>query len=120
MKPYVRLLFAALAIVAVSAWANHAEQPVAIDASSTTGSDVGYRVYLDPSTGEFTEPPATELPPVQSSSRSFEGLVEERSPVSGHMVNLQGRFQETMTATTDGENVEVGCGVHDTQAKEEE
>ena len=74
----------------------------------------GYRVAIDPSTGQFVEPtniptdPAakTQLDPL---SQSAKGLVEQPSPVAGGgtMVNLQGRFQNTYTATTnaDGETV---------------
>jgi hypothetical protein len=44
-------------------------------------------------------------------SQSQEGLVEEKAPHGGYMVNLQGRFQNAMTMTIDanGNTVSAPC-----------
>lgn len=65
------------------------------------------RVYIDPVTGEFAEPPAGAAPALSaSSSTSHAGLVETRSrvPGGGVTVDLQGRFRSSLVATmgTDG------------------
>ena len=67
----------------------------------------GMRVYVDPNTGEITQPPAgapaaeTFESPEPAFSTSSEGLVETPSPVSGGgvMLNLQGRFRSPLVAT---------------------
>ena len=67
----------------------------------------GMRVYIDPVTGEFAEPPAGAVAaPSAASSTSDAGLVETPSPVPGGgvSVDLQGRFRSPLIATigTDG------------------
>jgi hypothetical protein len=60
-------------------------------------------VHIDPDTGEFidrpAQPPDLRIPSVEDEfNLSDEGLVIEDSPVSGEMVNLQGRFRHRYTA----------------------
>ena len=67
------------------------------------------RVYIDPETGEFTNPPEQEAATASkqalpaASSTSHQGLEEKPSPVEGGgtMVDLKGRFRSPLTATTD-------------------
>jgi hypothetical protein len=63
----------------------------------------GFRAYVDPETGELTEPPsdAPAEEPAAAFSTSDEGLVAVPSPVPGGgvMVDLQGRFRSPLTAT---------------------
>ncbi|MHC4984477.1 MAG: post-PEP-CTERM-1 domain-containing protein, partial [Planctomycetota bacterium] len=68
----------------------------------------GFRAYVDPETGELTEPPSDALaeePPAAAFSTSHEGLVETPSPAPGGgvMVDLQGRFRSPLTATVDAD-----------------
>lgn len=66
----------------------------------------GMRVYIDPVTGEFAEPPAGAAhAPSAASSTSDAGLVEIPSPVPGGgvMVDLQGRFRRPLVATIDAD-----------------
>ena len=61
-------------------------------------------VYVDPVSGQFGEPPPAFLSEILSSESAFtssgEGLVVTLSPVpgGGKMIDLQGRFQNAMTA----------------------
>ena len=90
------------------------------DATSVTsgsGAAGGLRVYQDPDTGEFVEPPAgaesEEGPPPSSFSTSGAGLAETASPVPGGGVTVEvgDRFMNAMTATVgpDGKT-SVTCG----------
>ena len=76
----------------------------------TAGADSeAQRVYIDPETGEFTNPPEQEAGTARkralpaASSTSHQGLEEKPSPVEGGgtMVDLKGRFRSPLTATTD-------------------
>jgi len=65
----------------------------------------GYRVYIDPATGRFLDHPvgggALQLTPeLQNAvSTSGAGLQEVPAPGGGMMVDLQGRFQNVMSAS---------------------
>ena len=69
----------------------------------------GFRVYLDPETGEFITPPEDKVSPVErlepaaDFSTSDADLVESSSPVpgGGTMVDLKGRFRKALTAGKD-------------------
>ena len=70
----------------------------------------GMRIYRDPVTGEFGDPPVeapaqVSVPPDDALSTSSEGLVETPSPVPGGgvMIDLQGRFRSPLIATQDAE-----------------
>ena len=75
-------------------------------ASATAPAGLGMVAHLDPATGLPAEPTPQDMrelkagPPINESS---EGLVETASPVAGGgvMVDLQGRFQNSMTVTID-------------------
>jgi hypothetical protein len=87
-------------------------------ASPPAGTHAGLRVYKDPQTGEFTEPPpntsiATTTAPIERAfSRSHEGLlaVPSSMPGGGVRVDLQGRFRSHFVATKDADGkVSVRC-----------
>ena len=116
MNRRVLLLLSALAVLVVVAWvfSTDALTPTeTADASVAASPDVGLKVYIDPNTGEFvdapTEPEAVSPPSFGDLNLSDEGLVEEDSPVSGKMVNLQGRFRHNFTAVIgpDGKPIAV-------------
>jgi len=90
------------------------------DTSAAAGAPVpgvsaGLRVYKDPQTGEFTDPPATlpTAPVERALNRSHEGLVAVPNtavPGGGVKLDLQGRFRSHFVATKDAEgNVSVRC-----------
>ncbi len=79
-----------------------------IPQNSTSGA--GMVVQFDPATGQIVEPTADglrELHDRMNLNTSSEGLVEVPSdvPGGGYMVDLQGRFQHSMTATIDASGV---------------
>lgn len=112
----VTLCFLAVLLVAVSVvFTGEPTRTEALSASEGVGIDAGFRVSIDPITGNFVEEPqvgATALDPL---NRSHEGLKVEPAPVgSGLMVDLQGRFQSTYTAVVDENgNLSAGCDVSD-------
>jgi hypothetical protein len=69
----------------------------------------GQRIYIDPTTGRFIEPPpdvlAAEALAAQADPLNFEmstsdvGLVEAPLAGGGSMVDLQGRFRSALVAT---------------------
>jgi hypothetical protein len=72
------------------------------------------RVYRDPATGAFGEPPPNlVLPPaIRSLGSDAQALVETQSPTAGGgvMVDLRGRFDAAITATVDdGGRVGTRC-----------
>jgi hypothetical protein len=82
--------------------------PTDVAQDATSPVQAGLVVELDPVTGQPTEPSAETFRQLQGergSSLAFsdEGLVEESSVVigGGYKVDLQGRFQHTMTVTFD-------------------
>ena len=98
-------------------------------AATQTGSEqgaAGFRAYVDPETGELTEPPedaAPEEAPVADFSTSEEGLVVEPHPEpdGGVMVDLQGRFRSPLVATVEADGKvkikHVACPGNSTQRK---
>lgn len=74
----------------------------------------GMRVYKDPQTGEFTDPPPPTTAPVERPlNRSHEGLVATPNtavPNGGVKLDLQGRFRSHSIATKDADgNISVRC-----------
>jgi hypothetical protein len=66
----------------------------------------GMKIYIDPRTGNFSDPPAQELPTAsqQSLDASKESSPELRQTLSprpggGVMIDLRGRFHGPLTAT---------------------
>jgi len=103
------LAFVIVAAAVVAAAATHPGTGPADTAAPTAGSQ-GYRVYIDAATNAIvSEPNGTSPvvldPEVQNAlSTSGEGLHEVESPVGGgEMIDLQGRFQNTMMATIDAD-----------------
>lgn len=98
--------------------------------SSDAVAASGYRLEIDPATGEFIEPVQPSAPSVEeypqemqnTLSRSTDGLVTKTAPVGGgKMVDLQGRFQATYTATVDQNNKLVaGCDLPQTHDEEDQ
>ncbi len=111
----VPILFLLLTVVLVGVWVIQADAPTRTEAVSALeavpATNVGMRVAIDPSTGRFTEDPAYFVDPVTNPLNwSDEGLVQEKSPVSGIMINLQGRYQNTFVASVDESgNVTAEC-----------
>ena len=99
--------------------ARSAEAPAterALQAPPASGQS-GLVVYKNPTTGAFEAPPRWAAPPVASPplaaglNTSFVGLTEVRSPASGTMVDLRGRFQNLMrvTVSKDGAPIAGDC-----------
>lgn len=104
-----------LAGVAVAAW----WRPMASSESPVTpAAQTGYRVQIDPASGQFTDEVAPvdpdKLPAAlrNALSTSSEGLSVRQSPVpgGGQMIDLQGRFQNTSVARVkDDGSLEAPC-----------
>jgi hypothetical protein len=85
-------------------------------ASPPSGVHAGLRVFIDPQSGDFTQPPVetatTTAPPERSFSRSHEGLTAVHSdvPGGGIRLDLQGRFRSHFIATKDADGkVSIHC-----------
>lgn len=85
----------------------------------STPAAAGWRVYLDPQTGEITQDPtprqaaafAAAAPEDASLARSDAGLVMEIRADGTKVVNLQGRFQSTATVhRVGGGAFALACG----------
>jgi hypothetical protein len=63
----------------------------------------GMRAYLDPKTGKVGPPPRDHAAPSVAEQKAYntsgQGLVAVPAPGGGQMVDLQGRFQNTVSAT---------------------
>ena len=111
----VPILLLVLAVVLIGVWVVLADAPTRTEAvnalEAVPATNVGMRVTVDPSTGRFSEDPAHFVGPVTDPLNwSDEGLVQENSPVSGIMFNLQGRYQNTFVASVDESgNVTAEC-----------
>jgi len=93
-----------LPVVAFTVYTNLPARGVGSQTVAPT-TDAGFRVHVDPTTGEFVEAPVeTEASlPTNSLNFSSEELTIEQSPVSGEMVNLQGRFRQNYAATVNAD-----------------
>jgi hypothetical protein len=90
--------------------------PKSVASEASPGSHTGLRAYKDPRTGEFTDPPATEVetaaPSERALNRSHEGLmaVPNDVPGGGVRLDLQGRFRSHFIATKDSDGkVSIRC-----------
>ena len=68
------------------------------------GEPAGMRAYFDPKTGKIGPPPPDQAPLPSAAeqnaySTSSVGLVVVPAPGGGEMIDLQGRFQTSITAT---------------------
>jgi hypothetical protein len=97
-------------VLAAAALARAEAPPPAADAGGA-----GLRVYRDPATGEFTEPPADEaasaLGGAATAARRLPALRQRPSPVAGGgvIVDLGERFQSVVRARIDGAAPQVSC-----------
>ena len=81
---------------------------------AASGTAPAQKAYVDPQTGELVTPPEPDAPAeaegraVQLSAlgSSTEAMEEKPSPVKdgGMMIDLNGRFQNPLSATTDDKN----------------
>jgi hypothetical protein len=119
MKRMVSALLV-IAVVAVAAWWRPwtAPETASADANVTTvtAAQAGYRVTIDPNTGELKDEPApidmSNLPAsLQNAlSTSSEGLELVDAPGGGQMVDLRGRFQNTSVARVEADGtLEAPC-----------
>jgi hypothetical protein len=120
MKRTVSALATVAVLAAVAAWWQPWAAPETADTNpnvtTITAAQAGYRLTIDPATGEFTDEPAPidvkDLPAsLQNAlSTSDEGLVETQGVNGGVILQLDGRFQSTSVARvgTDG-TVEAPC-----------
>jgi hypothetical protein len=77
---------------------------------------LGSIVYVNTNTGWIGEPPPDVVAALTGTNADFSssssGLVESNSPVSGTMVDLQGRFQSAMSAELDSNgHFSTVCGL---------
>ncbi len=109
----VPILFLVLAVVLIGVWVMQADTTTRTEAVSgldaVPATNVGMRVAIDPATGRITQDQLVN-PVTDPLNWSDEGLVQEKSPVSGTMINLQGRYQNTFVASVDESgNVTAEC-----------
>jgi hypothetical protein len=122
MKRKLPLLIIPLALLVAVAlvFQGHAPADVAtVDpADGATVNAAGMMLYVDPDTGEFVEPTQGSFPVEVAYDDAYStddwGLVAEPAPKGGGtMMDLQGRFMNTFTATVDASGtVEAGCDIH--------
>ncbi len=105
--------------------------PGVVDPAAQNVGAAGYVVHIDPETGGITESPQHAVPLVLDQAlqnaldTSSEDLVEVPSPVAGGgvVVDLQGRFQNTMIVTVDSsDRLQSSCvsGVNGDSKTEDE
>ena len=106
----MKLIFVMVSVLCAGALISCTEQngsPSKVDAAQlpVTQGQQGMKIYIDPSTGKQSMPPAgsdvsgTVLPPTSNLNTSTRGLVEKPALGGGTMVDLQGRFQSSTKAT---------------------
>jgi len=77
----------------------------AVQSAVPSAGQTGMRAYFDPQTGKIGPPPPDQAVPPRSGaeqnaySTAAEGLVVLPAPEGGQMIDLQGRFQTSITAT---------------------
>jgi hypothetical protein len=120
---FATLALLAAAILGCSQNPNPQAPVIAAQPQAQPQSSAGMVVHKDPVTGRFV--PATEASAQSSKetanalSMSQEGLVEVPAPGGGFMVDLRGRFQQAMSATTNADGtVTVECGQHERRKKD--
>jgi hypothetical protein len=124
MKRRVPFLLSAVLLVAFM-FVSFADAPNEIEAKdvpATSGTDAGLKAYIDPVTKEFVDVPMQLDPHLTFAedelNMSDEGLIIEKSPVSGEMVHLQGRFRHRYTAGIGDDGTHTaGCHLHGSNEK---
>jgi hypothetical protein len=73
-------------------------------------SPAALRVFRDPVTGAFVEPPAQPPGPAPlAPSAPVPALVETTAPGGGRMIQLHGAFRSDVTARAGAHGAEVSC-----------
>ena len=112
MSVKITVLIALLVTVGGLVMAAGAGEQLPAPVPATVSAAPGMTIHVDPQTGAIVKEPApgtvplTLTPQLRSAlSTSHQGLVEEVSPVPGGGVklDLQGRFQNPLMVTIDGE-----------------
>jgi hypothetical protein len=67
-----------------------------------------FRVYRDPSTGQFREPPAGAAP-MPGPAVAPSSLSEEDAPGGGRMIRLRGAFRSHFVATGGADGLATSC-----------
>ena len=76
--------------------------PVAHTAQSQVKAAAGMRIFLDPETGEIGPPTAAATGlETEANSEDMTGLQQVQLPDGSYMVDLQGRFEESMVIQLD-------------------
>jgi hypothetical protein len=121
MKCKLPLIIIPLALLVAAALVFQGDSPADVataDPIDSNAKPAGMMLYVDPDTGEFVEASQGSYPVEMAYDDAFSnddwGLVEEPAPKgAGTMMNLQGRFMNTYTATVDDSGVlEAGCDLH--------
>ena len=69
-----------------------------------------FRVYRDPNTGQFLEPPAGAAPtPAPAQAAAASSLSEESAPGGGRMIRLRGAFHSHFVATGGADGLKASC-----------
>jgi hypothetical protein len=129
MKRKLQIIVGVGAVVMAATWMVSGDGEVAppqaaveVDgetASSDPGAAVeGYRVAIDPVSGEFVEAADEELMPAdpwpEQMGRSLEGLIEVDSPTGAKGVKVSDLFQHTFTVTIgDDGDVHTVCNTEE-------
>lgn len=87
---------------------------VAGQPAAPTAAQTGQWAYFDPQTGKLGPPPADQAKSLHATPERNAGspstLVVTVAPGGGQMIDLQGRFQESITATLQPNgSVETNC-----------
>jgi hypothetical protein len=116
------LLIIPLALLAATALIVQGESPAEVAGADSSdnpaANEAGMMLYIDPDTGELVEASKGQFPVELTYDDAFStddwGLVEESAPKGGGtMVDLQGRFMNTFTATADDAgNLSSSCDLH--------
>ncbi len=111
--PLIVLIFAVLTTAAMLATNGPTVGEQSLSPAEPALMPSGYTIHIDPATGALVDPAPGMAPVIfdealqNALSTSPEGLVEVASPVDGGgtMIDLQGRFQNTMVSTLDENGV---------------
>ena len=85
----------------------------AVDAPASGGvarPAEAFRVYRNPNTGQFLEPPAGAAPmPAPAQAAAATALSEESAPGGGRMIRLRGAFHSHFVATGGADGLKASC-----------
>ena len=111
--PLIVLIFAVFTTAAMLATNDPTVGEQSLSPAEPAMMPSGYMIHIDPATGQLVDRAPGSVPVVfdealqNALSTSPEGLEEVASPVEGGgtMIDLQGRFQNTMVSTVDENGV---------------